>query len=73
MLDSVDGQLELGGSRVNIKHVAAQKSYNGKTYSLTASGQVPFAALRETMPTEDNQFDVTFALENSDLSLLPTI
>ena len=73
LLDSVDGQLELGGSRVNIKHVAAQKSYNGKTYSLTASGQVPFAALRETMPTEDNQFDVTFALENADLSLLPTI
>ena len=73
MLDSLEGQLVLAGDMVSIQRMTASKSYNSRTYSLTASGQVPFAALRETMPTESNQFDVTFALENADLSLLPTL
>lgn len=73
LVDSVAGQLELDGSKVDIRQLTASKSYNGKTYSLVATGQVPFAALKEAVPTENNQFDVTFELENADLSLLPTI
>ena len=73
LLDSLEGNLRLDGSRVNIRQLAASKSYNGKAYVLTAAGEVPFAALRDTMPTESNQFDVTFSLDDADLSLLPTI
>lgn len=73
LVDSLAGDLSLAGDRVRINKLTASKSYNNQTYSLTAAGQVPFAALTETVPTESNQFDVSFELENADLSLLPTL
>lgn len=73
LVDSLEGDLSLAGDRVHINKLTVSKSYNNQTYSLTAAGQVPFAALRDEMPTGSNQFDVSFELENADLSLLPTL
>ena len=73
LLDSLDGTLKLENQVIAVQKLTASKSYNNRTYSLTANGQVPLAALTEEIPTESNQFDVDFALDNADLSLLPTL
>lgn len=73
LLDRVEGILKLADKAVEIQQLTAAKTYNQNTYSLNASGKIPLAALTDEMPTESNQFDVNFALDNADLSLLPTV
>ena len=58
---------------VEIKDLTATKMYADQSYSLTAQGRVPLAALTEEMPNAANQFDVNISLANADLSLLPTL
>lgn len=73
LVDSVTGTLNVADKIIAVKNLTASKTYNERTYSLIADGFVPFAALTEENPNAANQFDLTFALDNADLSLLPTL
>lgn len=73
LIDKVEGNLQVANNIVEIKDLTATKMYADQSYSLTAQGRVPLAALTEEMPNAANQFDVNISLANADLSLLPTL
>ena len=73
LVDTIEGNLLVANRAVEIKDLTATKVYSNQSYSLTAQGRVPLAALTEEMPNAANQFDVNISLANADLSLLPTL
>ena len=73
LVDSIDGVLRVADRAIDIKAFTATKVYGEQSYSLTAQGRVPLAALTENVPNAANQFDVNISLANADLSLLPTL
>ena len=72
-VDSIEGNLDVAGRIITLRDMKAVKKYNDATYSLTAQGRIPLAALGDEMPNAVNQFDVSLSLDNADLSLLPTV
>lgn len=73
LVDNIEGHLLVADRAVEIKDFTATKVYANQSYSLTAQGRVPLAALIDEEPNAANQFDVNISLANADLSLLPTL
>ncbi len=73
LVNTIEGNLQVANRAVEIKNLTATKVYANQSYSLTAQGRVPLAALTEEIPNGANQFDVNISLANADLSLLPTL
>ncbi len=72
-IDSIEGTLDVADRVITLRDMKASKNYNDVTYTLTAQGRIPLAALGDEMPNAVNQFDVTLSLADADLSLLPTL
>ena len=74
--DLLRGNFTLGNQRVNVEELIIQRELGGKIYGAKAYGFVPLKAVlahsKENLP-KDEQLNLTVALDDADLSMLPTL
>lgn len=74
--DLLRGHFKLKDWRVNVEELTVQRELAGNTYGATAKGFVPLRALtaqtKENLP-DNEQINLTVALDGADLSLLPVM